>query len=126
MSTTARFIIMSEAETDSVLQSAADCADGECSVDDVTEFLSDLQEQKKVLQQRLDQIMNMIADLQHLNEHEDREPDSVRALVRDMLRVFSHDEKGRSGFVPSGYTGDIGTTDAYSSLAPKKWKPADK
>jgi hypothetical protein len=107
------------------MQSAAECADGECSVDDVTELVAELQEQKKVLQTRLDKIMNMISDLQHVNQKDVRKTDDVRELVRDMLRVFSRDAPK---FRATGYTGDIGKgpTDAYSSLPPKKWKPAEK
>lgn len=107
------------------MQSAADCADGECSVDDVSQLVSELQEQKKVLQTRLDKIMNMIADLQHVNQKESRKTDEVRTLVRDMLRVFSRDTPK---FRATGYAGEVGKgpTDAYDSLPPKKWKPVEK
>jgi hypothetical protein len=115
---------MSEAETDSILQSASECADGECSVDDVTELVSELKEQKKILEARLDQIMNMVADLQHVNEKESRKTDEVRALVKDMLRVFNTD---KPRFSPTGFSGDVGkgSSTAYDSLAPKKWKSPD-
>lgn len=116
---------MSDAETELIMESAADCAEGECSVDDVTDLVSELKEQKRVLQTRLDQIMNMISELQHLNEKDSRKSDDVRALVRDMLRVFSNDGGG-PGFTPSGFSGDIGSTTAYDALPPKKWKPAEK
>jgi hypothetical protein len=107
------------------MQSAAECADGECSVDDVTELVAELQDQKKVLQARLDKIMNMISDLQHVNQKESRKTDEVRGIVRDMLRVFSRDPPK---FKATGYAGDVGKgpTDAYDSLPPKKWTPADK
>jgi hypothetical protein len=107
------------------MQSAAECAEGECSVDDVTELVAELQEQKKVLQTRLDTIMNMISDLQHVNEKDSRKTDDVRVLVQDMLRVFSRDSpKIRA----TGYSGDVGkgSSDAYDVLSPKKWTPAKK
>jgi hypothetical protein len=107
------------------MQSAADCADGECSVDDVTELVAELEEQKKVLQTRLDKITNIISDLQHVNQKDVRKTDDVRELVRDMLRVFNRDApKSRA----TGYTGDVGKgpMDAYDALPPKKWKPAEK
>lgn len=111
---------MSEEEVTAILQSAGDCAEGECSIDDVAEFIYELKEQEKVLEDRLEKIMNMIAQLQHVNEKEERQTDEVRAFVRDMLRVFSN-EKGL-GFNPSGFSGDIGSTTAYDALPPKKWK----
>jgi hypothetical protein len=107
------------------MQSAADCADGECSVDDVTELVAELQEQKKVLQTRLDKITKIMSDLQHVNQKDVRKPDEVRGLVKDMLHVFSRDPPK---FRATGYSGEVGkgTTDAYDSLPPKKWKPAEK
>jgi hypothetical protein len=124
-STSARYLIISKEETDSIMQSAADCADGECSVDDVSELVAELQEQKKVLQTRLDKITKMMSDLEHVNQKDARKPDEVRGLVQDMLRVFSRDPPK---FRATGYPGEVGkgTTDAYDALPPKKWKAAEK
>jgi hypothetical protein len=83
---------------------------------------TELQEQKKVLQTRLDKIVNMISDLEHVNEKDSRETDGVRVLVQDMLRVFSRDAPKFRATGYSGYVGK-GPTDAYDSLSPKKWTP---
>mmetsp|Transcript_13277 Transcript_13277/g.24076 ORF Transcript_13277/g.24076 Transcript_13277/m.24076 type:complete len:126 (-) Transcript_13277:132-509(-) len=119
-SPTALKIVMSEEETNAILTSASDCAEGECSIDDVTELIHELKGQQKVLTQRLENIMNMVAHLQKVNTSEKRETDEVRQYVRDLLRVFS---SGKSGFSNMGYTGDVGDgpTTAYDALPPKKW-----
>jgi hypothetical protein len=125
-STTARHIIMTEAETDAIMKSAADCSMGECTVDDVDSLVADLKEQEKILEDRMEKIMNMIAHLQHVNEKEERKTDEVREFVRDMLRVFNTD---KPMFPISGFSGDIGkgSQTAYDVLPPKKWTdPAKK
>lgn len=103
------------------MQSAHDCAEGECSIDDVSELIFELKEQKKEMTARLEEIMNMVSHLQHLNEKEKRKTDDVRAYVKDLLRVF---DTSNSGFA-TGFSGDIGDgpTDAYKALDPKPWKP---
>jgi hypothetical protein len=115
---------MSDEETEKILQSAADCAEGECSLDDVSELIGELKEQQAVLSKRLEKIMNIISHLQHVNEKEERKTDEVRAFVRDMLRVFSSD---KPVFFPSGFAGEVGDgpTTAYDALPPKKWKNPD-
>lgn len=120
-----RRVILSDEETESILQSASECAEGECSIDDVSELIHELKEQEQAMQTRLDQIMNMIAHLQHINAKEERKTDEVRSFVKDMLRVFSSD---KPLVFPAGFAGDIGDgpTTAYDALPPKKWKPADK
>jgi len=122
-SPSARYIILSEQETDAILSSAAECAEGECSIDDVTVLINELKEQQDVLQKRLDKVMNMIAHLQHVNEKEERKTDEVRAFVKDMLRVFAHEEPKVN---PTGFSGDIGKgpMTAFDALPPKKWKPS--
>lgn len=117
---TPRSLLLSESETEAILQSASDCAEGECSLDDVSELLFELKDQQVVLEQRLQKVMNTIAHLQHLNEKEDRQTDEVRSFVRDMLRVFAHE---KPKFTPSGFSGDIGSGTAYDMLPPKPWKP---
>jgi hypothetical protein len=122
---TARYVILTEEETASILQSASDCAEGECSIDDVAELIFELKEQRKEMQTRLDRAMNMIADLERINAKEERKTDEVRAFVKDMLRVFSTD---KPMVFPTGYSGDVGggPTTAYDALPPKKWVPEGK
>ena len=105
VSSTARSVILSDEETAKILESASDCAEGECSIDDVAELIYELKEQEKEMEERLEKIMNMIAHLQHINEKEERKTEDVRQFVRDMLRVFEH---GDTGHYPIGFTGDIG------------------
>jgi septal ring factor EnvC (AmiA/AmiB activator) len=120
-SSTARFV-MTEEETQAILKSATDCAEGECSIDDVSELLFELKEQEKVLSSRLDKIMNQISRLQNANEKEERKVDEVRSFVKDVLSVFQHDKVGK--YSPNAYSGSIGDgpTTAYDALPPKKWK----
>jgi predicted nucleic acid-binding Zn-ribbon protein len=103
------------------MQSAHDCAEGECSIDDVSELIYELKEQKKEMTNRLEEIMNMVSHLQNLNTDKKRKTEDVRAYVKDLLRVFDT-TKGR---IASGFSGDIGDgpTDAYKALNPKPWKP---
>mmetsp|Transcript_10108 Transcript_10108/g.14301 ORF Transcript_10108/g.14301 Transcript_10108/m.14301 type:complete len:153 (+) Transcript_10108:73-531(+) len=117
--TTARHVIMTEDETDAILNQAHDCEQGECDVESVDALISELKESEKMLNTRLVKIMNMIAHLQHINEKEERKTNEVRQFVKDMLRVFSHDSQ-----YPGGFSGDIGDgpTDAYKALDPKPWK----
>ena len=116
---------MSEEETDAIIKSAEDCAESECSVDDVSGLIFELKEQEQILEERLEKIMNMIAHLQHVNEKEERKTDEVRAFVQDMLRVFSQD---KPMVFPAGFGGEIGDgpTTAYDALPPKPWKPVEK
>jgi hypothetical protein len=90
-STSARHLIMNEKETEQVLQSASDCVDSECSLEEVSDLINVLKETESELEARLEKIMNMIAHLQHINEKEERKTDEVRRFVQDMLRVFSTD-----------------------------------
>lgn len=119
-SSTARPVILSDAETENILQTANDCAEGECSIDDVQDLIYELKQQEKEMHTRLDKIMNMISHLQHVNEKDERQTDEVRALVKDMLRVFSFE---KPMVFPTGFAGDVGDgpTTAYDALPPKKW-----
>lgn len=89
--TTARYVILSDEETQGILKSAEECAASECSVDDVASLIEELKIQEGILSERLVKIMNMIAHLQHVNEKKERKTDEVRQFVKDMLRVFSHE-----------------------------------
>ena len=91
-SSTARFIILSDDETDAILKSAHECAESECSVDDVSNLVSELKGQEVEMKARLGKITSMIAELEHLSAKEQRNKDDVKAFVKDMLRVFSHGE----------------------------------
>lgn len=112
---------MTEEEIDGILQSASDCAEGECSVTDVQSLINELKEQENILENRLEAIMNMISHLQHVNEKQERKTDEVRAFVRDMLRVFNQE---KPLYFPTGFSGDVGDgpTTAYDALKPKPWK----
>lgn len=116
---------MSEEETSAILKSAGECAEGECSVDDVKGLLDDLKAQEKQLVDRMDKVMNMIAHLQHINEKEERKTDEVKTFVRDMLRVF---DTNKPITFPTGFSGDIGKgpQTAYDVLPPKKWHATDE
>ena len=85
---------MSDEDTEQVMQTASDCLEGECSLDEVSELLSVLKDAEKDLEGRLDKIMNMVSQLQHLNEKDARETNEVRAFVKDLLRVFNTDVSG--------------------------------
>jgi len=104
------------------MQSASDCAEGECNIDDVNELIFELKEQQELMQNRLEKTMNMIADLQQLNEKAENR-DEVRAFVQDMLRVFSHE---KPNFPATGFSGDVGkgSQTAWDVLPPKKWSPS--
>eukprot|EP00565_Helicotheca_tamesis_P006170 CAMPEP_0185723814 /NCGR_PEP_ID=MMETSP1171-20130828/525_1 /TAXON_ID=374046 /ORGANISM="Helicotheca tamensis, Strain CCMP826" /LENGTH=154 /DNA_ID=CAMNT_0028391569 /DNA_START=79 /DNA_END=543 /DNA_ORIENTATION=+ len=119
-SPTARFI-MTEEETEAILKSAHDCHEGECTVDEIAGLIDDLEEQKKVLSERLEAIMNMVSQLQKANTDKQRKTEDVRAYVKDLLRVFSMEHPI---VMPSGFSGDIGDgpQTAYDVLPPKPWK----
>eukprot|EP00560_Eucampia_antarctica_P005941 CAMPEP_0197823572 /NCGR_PEP_ID=MMETSP1437-20131217/896_1 /TAXON_ID=49252 ORGANISM="Eucampia antarctica, Strain CCMP1452" /NCGR_SAMPLE_ID=MMETSP1437 /ASSEMBLY_ACC=CAM_ASM_001096 /LENGTH=141 /DNA_ID=CAMNT_0043422803 /DNA_START=216 /DNA_END=641 /DNA_ORIENTATION=+ len=123
-STTARNILLTNEETDAILTSAHDCAEGECSIDDVSELIFELKDQQKEMNSRLEEIMNMVSHLQELNKGEERVTDDVRAYVKDLLRVFDSNTGGWA----TGFTGDIGDgpTTAYDALDPKPWKASKK
>ena len=96
VSSSARFIILSDAETDAILKSANECAESECSVDDVSDLVHDLKGQQKEMEVRLAKISKMISELEHLSGKEGRDKDEVKSFVKDMLRVFSHGEVRKS------------------------------
>lgn len=114
-------VILSEEEVSSIMKSASECAEGECSLDDVSELIFELKEQQKIMQDRLDKTMNMISDLQKLNSKA-ADRDEVKAFVKDMLRVFAHEKPSKY----SGFSGDVGkgSQTAWDVLPPKKWTPS--
>ncbi len=126
ITSTAQNVLLSEEDTQNILQTAHECAEGECSVEDVSELIAELKIQQKEMSTKLEEIMNMVAHLQALNggggagSKEQRNKEDVRAYVRDLLRVF---DTSSTGFA-AGFSGDIGDgpTDAYKALDPKPWK----
>eukprot|EP00554_Chaetoceros_debilis_P010821 CAMPEP_0194108032 /NCGR_PEP_ID=MMETSP0150-20130528/7805_1 /TAXON_ID=122233 /ORGANISM="Chaetoceros debilis, Strain MM31A-1" /LENGTH=152 /DNA_ID=CAMNT_0038796623 /DNA_START=34 /DNA_END=492 /DNA_ORIENTATION=- len=120
VSSTAQKVLLSEEDTAAILGKAHDCAEGECSVDDVSGLIAELKEQQHDMSARLEEMMNMVAHLQKINVDETRKKDEVREYVRDLLRVF---DTSSSGFA-TGFSGDIGkgSTTAYKALNPKPWK----
>ena len=120
-SSSARFILLTEEETEAIMTKATGCAEGECSIDDVNELIVELKDQQKLLEDRLSTVVSMVDKLKALNEKEERKVNEVREYVRDFLRVFTNDKP----FVtPAGFSGDIGDgpTTAYDALPPKPYK----
>jgi len=113
---------MTEDEITGILDKAHGCVESECAVADVDDLIMELKDQQKVLNERLETIMNVVAHLQAANVEESRKTDDVRAIVKDMLRVFTTQD----GKFAMGFTGDIGDgpTTAYDALPPKPWKAA--
>mmetsp|Transcript_27478 Transcript_27478/g.42637 ORF Transcript_27478/g.42637 Transcript_27478/m.42637 type:complete len:158 (-) Transcript_27478:217-690(-) len=126
-STTAVQALMSEEETKSIINSAHDCADSECSVEDVEMFLSELKEQQIILRNRLSDVTKMIDELGHVNIGTDRKVDEVRETVRAIARLFMMGDKASGNDypmmgTPMGYSGEVGEgpKTAYDVLSPKK------
>ena len=122
-SSTARSVLLSEEESNAIIGRAEDCAEGECSIDDVSGLISELKDQQVILNHRLVDVMNMVAHLQKVNQG-NAPRDEVRAFVQDLLRVFNHEDPK---VFPTGFSGDIGDgpTTAYDALPPKPWKASD-
>lgn len=78
---------MPAGEVDSLLTQAADCAEGECSVDEVSDLLLVLKGQQKDLYSRVQQAKDTISTLETVNEKSDREVDEVRETVRHLPRL---------------------------------------
>jgi hypothetical protein len=120
--------LMSQAESEKILQQAGDCAEGECSLDEVEDLIAVLQEQQKELNSRVSKVKEMIKTLELMNDKEDRKVDEVRETVRALFRVFQLGDKASGNDYPSlskptGYSGDVGKgpQSAYDALPPKKW-----
>jgi hypothetical protein len=82
---------LSDEETEAILNSAKECAGGECSVDDIGDLVKELKEQQSAMKERLTKVKGMIHKLEDLNEKSERKPDEIRNFVKDMLRVFAHE-----------------------------------
>ena len=90
-SSTARNVLLTEEEVETIFNSANNCAETECSVEDVSSLIAELKDQKTQMEERLKMVEKMVYKLEHLNDAEDREVDAVRQTVRDFLRVFNTD-----------------------------------
>jgi hypothetical protein len=119
---------MTASETETLMKTANDCAEGECSLDDVSELISVLQHQQKELDTRVKEVKQMIVQLEGMNQSDDRKVDEVRETVRALFRVFQLGSKSSGNDYPSlskpmGWSGEVGDgpQSAYDALPPKKW-----
>lgn len=82
---------MTESEIQTILMKANTCVESECAISDVDDLISELKDQQRVLNARLETIMNVVAHLQSANSAsgDNRKTDDVRNIVKDMLRVFT-------------------------------------
>jgi hypothetical protein len=121
--------LMEPEEVDKLMTQANDCADGECSLDDVTELISILKEQQSEIYQRVEKIKGMIKSLEEVNKRDDRAVDEVRETVRALFRVFQLGAKASGNDYPAlskptGWSGEVGDgpKTAYDALPPKPYK----
>lgn len=124
---------MTQDEIDALLSTADDCAEGECSLDEVTELISILKGQQKDVYDRLTKIKTLILDLEAVNASDDRKVDEVRETVRAIFRVFQMGSKASGNNYPylskpTGWSGEVGDgpKTAYDALPPKPYKPQAK
>jgi flagellar biosynthesis/type III secretory pathway chaperone len=124
---------MTQTETETLLKTADDCAEGECSLDDVDELISVLQQQQKELSERVHEVQSMMTQLEKVNTHNDRKVDEVRETVRAIFRLFQMGNKSSGNDYPSlskptGWSGEVGDgpKSAYDALPPKKWTAPKK
>lgn len=127
--TPTRLHLLTPAETEKLLLEATECAEGECSVDQVGDLIETLKGQQKELYDRVDQVRSMIASLEVVNAKPERQVDEVRETVRAIWRVFQLGDKASGNDYPklsrpTGWSGEVGKgpQTAYDVLSPKKWK----
>ena len=118
---------MSHGETDIVLETAANCVEGECSLDEIDGLIELLKDQQKEASLRLDDIRDMIKSLETVNDSDERSVDEIRETVRAIFRVFQLGDKASGNDYPSlskptGWSGEVGKgpKTAYDALPPKK------
>eukprot|EP00588_Corethron_pennatum_P027514 CAMPEP_0194317406 /NCGR_PEP_ID=MMETSP0171-20130528/14145_1 /TAXON_ID=218684 /ORGANISM="Corethron pennatum, Strain L29A3" /LENGTH=163 /DNA_ID=CAMNT_0039073977 /DNA_START=51 /DNA_END=542 /DNA_ORIENTATION=+ len=122
--------LMADEEADALISSAMECAESECSVEDIDNFVGDLKSQAKILNERLAKINAIVTSLEGGNVADERDIPYLKSLLGDLATaVFdtkgSHDPNGPKT-PPMGYSGDKFKGDAYSTLNPKPWKaPAE-
>eukprot|EP00565_Helicotheca_tamesis_P007350 CAMPEP_0185723154 /NCGR_PEP_ID=MMETSP1171-20130828/86_1 /TAXON_ID=374046 /ORGANISM="Helicotheca tamensis, Strain CCMP826" /LENGTH=121 /DNA_ID=CAMNT_0028390819 /DNA_START=164 /DNA_END=529 /DNA_ORIENTATION=+ len=121
---------MTPEEEESIMTTATNCAEGECSLDEVEALISELKEQQSTLSKRVVEMDTLIRDLKKYNEKDDREVDEVRETVRAIFRVFQLGDKASGNDYPSlskptGWSGEVGDgpSTAYDALPPKPYKP---
>ena len=83
--------LMTDEEIDVIFNAATECADSECSIDEVDDLISTLKAQEDQLKTRLALISSMTEKLSHVHEKSDRDVSEVRQYVRDFLRVFTNE-----------------------------------
>lgn len=86
---------MTPEETETLLKRAEECADSECSVDDVADLLDVLHAQQKEMYDRVQKIKETVQILEEVNKAEDRPVDEIRETVRAIWRVFQLGDKAR-------------------------------
>lgn len=104
---------MTPEETETIMNKADSCAEGECTIDDVTELIAILKEQQKEIYDRLIDIKASVKSLEAVNESDERKVDEVRETVRSLFRVFQLGAKGSGNdypalMKPSGWSGEVG------------------
>jgi len=121
--------LLSQSDMDSVITQVNDCAEGECSVDEVDDLIAVLKKQQKELYDRVEQIRGMVSSLENINTTDERKVDEIRETVRAIYRVFQLGAKASGNDYPAlskptGYSGEVGKgpTTAYDALPPKKYK----
>jgi polyhydroxyalkanoate synthesis regulator phasin len=121
---------MTKEETEKLLTHATDCAEGECSLDEVQDLIDVLKAQQKELYDRVQEIRDMVSSLEIVNTKDARKVDEVRETVRAIYRIFQLGDKASGNDYPklsrpTGWTGDVGKgpKTAYDALPPKKFKP---
>jgi len=119
--------LMSHGDTDIVLETAANCVEGECSLDEIDGLIGLLKEQQKEASLRLQDTKDMIKSLETVNEADERSIDEIRETVRAIFRVFQLGDKASGNDYPSlskptGWSGEVGKgpTTAYDALPPKQ------
>jgi hypothetical protein len=120
---------MTVQEADTLFKQATDCAEGECSLDEVGDLIDVFKGQQKELSSRVDELRKMIKSLEDINDKDDRKVDQIRETVRALFRVFQLGDKASGNDYPAlskptGWSGDVGhgPSTAYDALPPKKWK----
>ena len=90
---------MTKEEINTILYKAHTCTTLECTTKDVDSLVPELKDQQKVLNARLENIMNVMAPLQYGSEQAEYKKENMWAIVKDMLCVFtSMDGKFAMGF----------------------------
>lgn len=119
---TSLHVMLTEEESKQILELTNSVYEGECTMEDVSYLVINLQEQQKVLEDRLAKTRDMIHRLQHLNEKDGRKTNEVRSFIRDLLRAF---DTSQPKSFPMGFSGEIkgGPKTAFDLLPPKHWTP---